>query len=186
MKQNTLDEIKIRAIQETDLPAYKALRLEALRLHPKAFGSDYSEQVDAPDSTWMGRIRSSMEGKASRIILAEAAGELAGMVVVYRDDGVKTRHSAHLVSVYVRPAWRGRRLAEGMIHEVLAWCAAVEVRILRLTVVTSNVLAIRCYQRCGFHVCGVQPEVIHVGDVYHDELLMWRRVLFPRKLPEPI
>ena len=42
--------------------------------------------------------------------------------------------------------------------------------------VTGVSEAIRCYRRCGFRVCGVQPEVIRVGDVYHDELLMWRRV----------
>jgi RimJ/RimL family protein N-acetyltransferase len=139
---------------------------------------------------WEGRIRSSLDGHASRIVVAavanadeanaDAAGDaicgLAGMAGVFRDEGVKTRHSATLVGVYVAPRWRGRRLAGAMVREVLAWCAAGGVRILRLAVATGNVPAVRCYQRCGFHVCGVQPEVIRVGDTYHDELLMWRRV----------
>ena len=51
----------------------------------------------------------------------------------------------------------------------------VGVRILRLSVTTSNVWAIRCYERCGFIAYGIQPEVIRVGPQYHDELMMWPR-----------
>jgi RimJ/RimL family protein N-acetyltransferase len=177
MGQGVIDGIEIRAIRAEDLAAYKALRLEALRSHPEAYGSDYSEQVNEPDSFWEGRIRSSVEGDASRIVVAaDAGGGLAGMAGVFRDGGVKLRHSAVLVAVYVAPRWRGRRLADAMVGEAVAWCAGVGVRIVRLAVATGNVPAIRCYQRCGFQVCGVQSEVIRVGDTYHDELMMWRRV----------
>ncbi|HWF10834.1 MAG TPA: GNAT family N-acetyltransferase, partial [Bryobacteraceae bacterium] len=163
----------IRPIREADLPAYKALRLEALQAHPEAYGSDYADQAGDPDSVWMGRIQSSLEGKWSRIFLAEDSGEMAGLLAAYREKGAKVCHSATLVSVYVRPRWRGRGLADQMVQEAIAWSASAGVRILRLTVVTSNTRAIRCYQRCGFRVCGIQPEVIRVGTQYHDELLMW-------------
>ena len=178
MAQPAPDGIQILPILPTDLQAYKALRLEALQSHPEAFGSDHSEQVNEPDSFWESRIRSSLDGVASRIIVAadHATNQLAGMAGAFCDEGVKTRHSATLVAVYVAPRYRGHRLADAIVHEILAWCAAANIRILRLAVATSNVPAIRCYQRCGFHVCGVQPEVIRIGDVYHDELLMWRRV----------
>jgi RimJ/RimL family protein N-acetyltransferase len=172
------DGIQIRPIRPADLPAYKALRLEALQSHPEAFGSDHSEQVNEPDSFWESRIRSSLDGVASRIIVAadDSAGQLAGMAGAFRDEGIKTRHSATLVAVYVAPRYRGHRLADAIIHEILAWCAAAEIRILRLAVATTNVPAIRCYHRCGFQICGLQPDVIRVADTYHDELLMWRRV----------
>jgi ribosomal protein S18 acetylase RimI-like enzyme len=168
--------ITIRPVRESDLPAYREIRLEALQAHPEAYGSDYAEQAADPESVWMGRIRASVEGTASRIFLAEDAETIVGLVAAYREKGAKVCHSATLVSVYVRPPWRGRGLAEQMIAQVLSWCASAGVRILRLTVVTSNTAAIRCYQRCGFRVCGVQPEVIRVGNQYHDELLMWRRI----------
>lgn len=168
--------ISIRPVQESDFEVYRALRLDALQAHPEAYGSDYAEQAADPESVWLGRIRASIEGNASRIFLAEDSGLAVGLAAVYRERGEKVRHSATLVSVYVRPKYRGRGLAERMIHEVLAWCASVGVRILRLTVVTSNTAAIRCYQRCGFAVYGIQPQVIRIGTQYHDELLMWRRV----------
>ena len=180
MGQDAPDGIQIRPVREADLAAYRALRLEALRAHPEAFGSDYAEQAKEPHSYWEGRIRSSVEGEASRIVVAAgaagAAGELAGTAGVFRDGGVKTRHSAILVGVYVAPPWRGRRLADALVGGAVAWCAAAGVRIVRLAVETGNVPAIRCYRRCGFTLYGVDPEVIRVGDTFHDELLMWRRV----------
>src|SRR3712207_8126544 len=51
----------------------------------------------------------------------------------------------------------------------ISWCAAAEVRLVRLAVATGNVPAIRCYLRCGFQVCGVQPEAIRLGDTYRSE-----------------
>ena len=187
MGQGAPDGIQIRPIGAADLAAYKALRLEALRAHPEAFGSDYAEQAAEPDSAWEGRIRASLEGEASRILVAadsdagaragaDAPRELAGMVAAFRDGGVKTRHSAILVGVYVAPRWRGRRLADAIVREAVAWCAAAGVRFVRLAVETNNVPAVRCYHRCGFQICGVQPEVIRIGDTYHDEFHMWRRV----------
>jgi RimJ/RimL family protein N-acetyltransferase len=169
-------EIQIRPIQLSDFSAYKSLRLEGLQSHPEAFGSDHAEQSNDPGSIWLNRIRSSEEGIASRMFLAEATSELAGITAVYRETGVKVRHSANVVSVYVRPKYRGRHLAEQLIHNAIAWAASMQIRIVRLTVVTTNAPAIRCYHRCGFQIYGVAPEVIRVGDTYYDELLMWRRV----------
>jgi len=166
----------LRPIRESDLAAYKTLRLEALQNHPEAFGSDYAEQAADPDSVWAGRIRASLQGESAHLLLADAGDELAGMLALFRDGGIKTRHAASLVSVYLRPAWRGQRLLDRMIHQALAWCATVQIRIVRLTVVTTNAPAIRCYHRCGFEVSGIQREVIHANNAYHDELLMWRRV----------
>lgn len=168
--------ITIRPICESDLRAYREIRLEALQAHPEAYGSDYAEQAADPDSIWMERIGGSVGGTASRIFLAEAAGEVVGLAAVFREKGVKVCHSATLVSVYVRPQWRGRQVTDGLIEQVVSWCASAGVRILRLTVNSSNTRAIRCYERCGFRVYGIQPEVIRIGARYHDLLLMWRRV----------
>jgi RimJ/RimL family protein N-acetyltransferase len=169
-------DLRIRPFAMSDLPAFKALRLESLRAHPAAFGSDYDESLAKSDAEWEQFLRSSVDGREARLFLAEAADGLAGMTGVYRERGAKVRHSANLWGVYVRPPWRGRRLTDRLIDAALAWCADGGVRIVRLGVGTYNAPAIRCYRRCGFEVYGVLPEVIRVGDLYHDELLMWRRV----------
>jgi L-amino acid N-acyltransferase YncA len=76
--------------------------------------------------------------------------------------------------VYVRAAWRGRRVADRLIEACIEWARPHGVRVAKLAVITSNAAAIRCYLRCGFSVYGVEPQVIHVDGVYHDELLMVR------------
>jgi ribosomal protein S18 acetylase RimI-like enzyme len=170
------DNISIRFIRENDVAAFKALRLEALRAHPEAYVTDYEEDAAQPDSVWRDRVGKAAGDPSGSIVLAEAGDELAGMVGVWRANGIKARHEANIWGVYVRPKYRGNKLTDKMITEALGWCRGGNVRIVRLTVVTCNTAAICSYQRCGFLVCGISPERIKIGDVYHDELLMWRRV----------
>ncbi len=174
-RENPSNDISVRGIRESDLAAYKALRLEALRDHPESFGTDYEEDLAQPQAVWVERVRKAVEDPDSRIVVADADGELAGMTGVFRSHGVKNRHAAHIWGVYVQPKYRGRRLVDQMIEEVLNWCRSREVRIVRLSATCVSPAA-RCYQRCGFQVYGVSPEEIRIGERYYDELLMWRRV----------
>ncbi|WP_155774431.1 GNAT family N-acetyltransferase [Rhizobium etli] len=41
-----------------------------------------------------------------------------------------------------------------------------------LSVVSSNVAAIRLYRSMGFKEWAVEVEALKVGDIYHDEILM--------------
>jgi ribosomal protein S18 acetylase RimI-like enzyme len=168
--------ISIRFIRESDVATFKALRLEALQAHPESYQTDYDEEVAQPDVVWRDRVGKAAGDPSGSIVLADAGDELAGMVGVWRGTGVKTRHEANIWGVYVRPKYRGNKLTDQMIAEALGWCRGGGVRIVRLTVVTSKTAAVCCYERSGFMVYGVCPEKIRIGDVYHDELLMWRRV----------
>lgn len=171
-----MHEIPIREIRESDLPAFKALRLEALREHPAAFGSAYEDGMREPESTWVERVRKAAEGASQCVFLGDAGGELAGMLGVVRQTGSKTDHAAFVWGVYVRPAYRGRGLGKRLMGHALDWCRARKIRLVRLSVATGNERAVRCYEECGFVGYGTSPEEIRIGDVYYDELLMWRRV----------
>jgi RimJ/RimL family protein N-acetyltransferase len=167
----------IRFIRLSDLPEYKSLRPEALRAHPEAFGTDYEEDARQPESIWTERIRNAIDGQEGCIVVAEDEhGALVGMAGVYRQNRVKVRHSGVVWGVYVRREFRGQCVAGHMIERGLEWCKASEIRIARLTVVTVNSAAIRCYLRCGFKLYGISPEEIRIGESYYDEMLMYRRV----------
>jgi RimJ/RimL family protein N-acetyltransferase len=170
------DQIRIRFLLKTDLEAFKSLRLEALREHPEAFGSDYEEDSRQPESFWIDRVEKSVDNPYGCAIIAESGTELAGMVGVWRQERVKRRHCAGIWGVYVRPAYRGQRLMDRMIGQAIDWCRGNQVRIVSLTVGTHNGPAIRCYLRCGFTVYGVSPEEIHVGGRFIEELLMARKI----------
>src|SRR2546423_3535269 len=164
--------MQIRSIIEDDLAGFKALRLEALRNHPEAFGTDYEESQREPESVWVDRIRSAVEGETQRIFLADAGEQgLAGMLGIYRSYGVKNYHAGNIWGVYIRPQFRGQHLCEKLMHEAIARSAEKQLPIVRLSATTSAA-AIRCYARCGFRVYGVSPGEIRVRETHYDELMM--------------
>lgn len=110
------------------------------------------------------------------MFVAEAAGTLVAMAGFEREEAEKFRHSGRVFAVYTRPAWRGARLTDALFRAGEEWACGEDVRILKLSVVASNVAAIRCYLRCGYNVYGVEPEAIRNGDAFEDELLMAKRL----------
>jgi RimJ/RimL family protein N-acetyltransferase len=166
--------VTIRPASEEDAPAYRDLRLEALQNHPAAFSADYATAFAQPMTYWTERVRSS--GTETGIVNFHAFHELQliGMCAIARRNSPKTRHSADIVGMYVRPDWRGLRIAEGLVAACIDWARAHDVKIVKIAVVASNTPAIRCYTRCGFHVYGIEPQALFYDDVFYDELLMAR------------
>jgi len=163
----------IRPGQEADAPAYRELRLEALRLHPEAFDADYDHSAKQAMTFWTDRLRST--GQGSGIYFTSHEDKLIGMCGIYRGRSAKTRHTAVVWSVYVQTAWRGLKLGDELLANCLTWGREHGVSIVKLVVVTTNVAAIRCYTRCGFTVYGVEPQAVWHDGVMYDELLMARK-----------
>ncbi len=166
--------VTIRPGAEEDAPAYRDLRLEALHNHPEAFSSDYEAGLAKPMSYWTKRLRFNDPDNGAMLYFAAHDELLIGMCGITHTDAPKQKHSAYIVSMYVRPEWRGLRIAEELISTCLEWGRAQEIRIVKLGVTTTNTPAIRCYARCGFQVYGTEPQAIYVDGVFYDELLMVR------------
>lgn len=164
--------IQIRLCAASDAPAFRALRLEALRSHPEAFGADYATNEQFPPSFWSERLSQNISSDQQAILFAVAGDELIGMSGVRRGESPKTHHGAMIWGVYVRPGWRGHRLAERLIAACVGWAREHQVRLVKLAVVTTNIAAIRSYARSGFAVYGVEPQAIVLADRSYDELLM--------------
>jgi RimJ/RimL family protein N-acetyltransferase len=168
--------ITIRPTREEDAAAYRELRLEALRTHPVAFSADYEENLARPIERWQQNVRDGAGTDLGITYIAEAGGALVGMTGIYRDSGAKTRHRATIWGVYVRPEWRGAGIADALIAACVEWARGLELRLVTLSVATTNAAAIRCYVRCGFSVYGMEPELIYYDGIYYDELLMVRHL----------
>ena len=98
------------------------------------------------------------------------------MTGVVRDSGVKTRHGAYIWGVYVGPEWRGRGVGHGLLDACLDWARDHGVIIARLSAVTVNANAIRCYVRARFEAYGMEASAIRIGDRFYDELLMVKKL----------
>jgi len=172
--ETSLGTLTIRPGRVEDAPAYRELRLQALANHPEAFGSDYETSLHLPMTDWEERLRAL--GDESMIFFAVHESGFAGMCGIFRGNSKKTRHSATIVGVYVRPAWRGYQIADLLIEACIDWARDHDIVIVKLAVNTTNTAAIRCYARCGFSVYGVDPQVIEVDGMMYDELQMVRKV----------
>ena len=175
--QTPRGDVTIRPVREAEAEAYRDLRLEGLRLHPGAFGADFESSSARPLAFWHERARQGAGGDEGVLYVADAAGALVGLTALIRNDLRKTRHGASIVGVYVRPEWRGLRIADALLHACINYAQRLGIRVLRLGVATDNLPAIRVYARCGFTVYGIEPESVQVDGVYQDELLMARRLV---------
>jgi ribosomal protein S18 acetylase RimI-like enzyme len=161
--------IIIRESTLADLMQYRELRLDALQDSPTAFSADYQANFNQPMSFWEGRVKPDEHGK---LFFAECKSHLIGMTGIRQGESPKTKHGAYIWGVYVRPEWRGLRIAEVFIETCINWAKARQVNIVKLGVTTTNTSGVRCYERCGFTIYGTEPRGILYEGKYYDEYLM--------------
>lgn len=164
-----MSEIIIRRLEASDVLAYRALRLEALQLHPADFGADYSEEIALDDKAWQDKL------SRNQLFGAWCDGQLVGMMAFARQGGLKSQHKSTLTSVYVKAAYRSQKIAAKLLDAVWA-SIPQDVEQLLLAVVTSNLPALSFYVRKGFRIYGTQPKALKIQGVYYDEYLMVKDV----------
>ncbi len=169
--------IHLRAIQAEDIENYKDLRLEALKLYPKAFSSDYEDQNSHPMDFWAKRVKAACNNPDQIIYLAETPEGLVGMAGLVRGESPKERHNALLVGIYVKAAYQGQGLAEALINACLEWGIVHGIHIVKLGVGAYNTPAFRLYQRLGFVQYGTEPKALWVDGEYLDEWQMAKEIM---------
>lgn len=169
--ETKLGPIIIREAIVSDAEKFRELRLHALQDSPIAFPVDYAVNVNHPMSFWENRLQADETGT---IFFAEHENRLIGMTGIRRGELPKTKHSATIWGVYVRPEWRGLHIAESLIEACIAWAKSKDVNIVKLGVTAASTSAVRCYQRCGFTIYGTEPRGIYYNGQYYDGYLMYR------------
>lgn len=163
--------ILLREARPVDAVPFRELRLYALQDSPTAFSADYQKNFNHPLGYWEDIL--TMHEEESTIFLAEHESSLIGMTGIARGGSPKTRHSATIWGVYVRPEWRGMHIAEELINACFIWARARKIVATKLGVTATNRFAIRCYERCGFRVTGTEPRAVYYDGQYHDFYLMY-------------
>jgi RimJ/RimL family protein N-acetyltransferase len=165
--------IIIREADLSDAAQFRELRLDALQDSPTAFPAEYSVNANQPLSFWEGRLKANELGT---IFFAEHESQFIGMTGIRIGESPKTKHSADIWGVYVRPSWRGLHVSDSLIAACTAWARSKEVNILKLGVVIASTAAVRCYQRCGFIIYGTEPRGMFYNGQYYDGYLMYREI----------
>ncbi|MCY1009383.1 GNAT family N-acetyltransferase [Nannocystis pusilla] len=94
---------------------------------------------------------------AAFAVTSEAAsGALEGFATVQLQ---RWNRSAELSALFVAPGSRGRGLGRALLTAALDFAHRERVRCVTLETQTSNVPAIRFYQRMGFRFCGIHTAL---------------------------
>ena len=155
----------IRSLAPSDAPLYRELRLEALKLHPYAYGSPLEAEAAEPLDFFERRLGT------SEILLGSIADEPMGIVRFSIPSFVTERHKGMLTGMYVRAAAKGSGIASALVDAVVER-ARGRVVLIELSVVTDNERAYRLYRRHDFEIYGVDPCALKIGDRYLDEYRM--------------
>jgi ribosomal protein S18 acetylase RimI-like enzyme len=158
----------VRTLRQDDAPAFRRVRLDALRLHPGAFTSSYEDEVQLSEAQFAERLAT-----PDLIRFGGFAGEeLVGLVGLHLSTGMKERHKATLISMYVASQHRRSGLAQQLVTAVIDQARVSGALVLRLIVTMGNAPAQRLYRRMGFVPYGIERRAIRVNGAFYDEELM--------------
>ncbi|QVQ26212.1 GNAT family N-acetyltransferase [Achromobacter deleyi] len=160
----------VRRLTVSDAASLRQLRLDALVETPESFGSSYEEEHTLTLEDIREWIAPANDGAMFGVFADEA---LAGMVGVGRQRMLKMRHKAHIWSMYVTPAQRGRGLGRLLMQAAIAHAQTMRgIRQVQLSVTANNAAAAALYASLGFAVYGHEPEALCVNGKLYDEALM--------------
>jgi ribosomal protein S18 acetylase RimI-like enzyme len=159
----------IRRLTPDDAPAYRELRLRALREHPHAFTSDWEEASTRPPEESRQRLASVWVPFWGAF---DESGALIGMVGLECASGAKQRHKGTVVAMYVSREAAGRGIGRELLQALMLHAAAIGLTDLVLTVTEGNSSAIRLYQEAGFAAFGTEPRAIVVDGHPHAKVHM--------------
>lgn len=162
----------LRQLTRDDVAEFRRVRLLGLQESPSAFGASYDQEDKMP----VEELAKRLDGTADRWVIGAFEEDLVGVLGFIRDSGDKSRHKGFIWGMYVVPSFRGRGLGRALFEEALARIDALPgLRSVRLSVATSNQIALRLYEKLGFVRYGEEAEALCVNGVFHAEFHMARR-----------
>jgi ribosomal protein S18 acetylase RimI-like enzyme len=170
--------MRIHTVQHRDWRDYRDIRLAALKDAPSAFASTWQEEAALTESKWMERAQRSADGDTATIVIAvddddddDDDGRWVGLAGGYRpgDRGA----DAELISMWVAPDCRGRKISRELVRAVLAWADSRRAVSVGLWVNETNQPAISLYEKEGFRRTGEVDKL--PSDPTQQEIHMLRR-----------
>jgi len=158
--------IEIIQLTPDEFLFYKELRMKSVKEFPEAFGSTYDEELLLCDEGWQRRLKLNM-------LFAKSDDKIVGMIGAKIDSRKKLKHSALIISFYVLPEFRGRKVGFLLISTLIEKLRSERnIKRFILHVTTTAMSAIRLYKKLGFKVVGTLPDEYCIDNKYYDQYLM--------------
>ncbi|WP_431270575.1 GNAT family N-acetyltransferase [Dankookia sp. P2] len=164
--------VMIRAVTMADAAAFRAIRLEALRLHPGSFGAAFEEESSHDVASFAAGLPRDPPDAVFGAWLPDDPEPL-GMAGLYAERRRKLAHKGHVWGVYVREAARGQGIGRAMLEGAIAAARGAGLETLLLTVSVEAPAAQALYRGLGFRAYGTEPRGLRLGPGHYvDEVLM--------------
>ncbi len=105
----------VKKLEKNDWRAYKALRLEALGLHPDVYGGTLQDALQTSDSDW----QQVLDRQDQAYFGLYEGGELIGCGGVFMQDAASK--TGMLIGGYIRAQYRGRGLSHMIYEARIGW-----------------------------------------------------------------
>jgi GNAT superfamily N-acetyltransferase len=139
--------VLVREAGPDEWEVLREIRLAALRDAPYAFASTYARELKFTEEDWRNRLT---DRRVTFFAYLPELTDPAGLASVFEDWD----DTAHLMSMWVRPAARGHGAGDALITAAADWAKARDFDALQLWVTETNAPARRMYERCGFSPTG--------------------------------
>ena len=149
-----------RPIASRDWPAYREVRLNALKDSPQAFGATWEQEAVLPEEDWSARTLASESGQSGRGFFAITRDEVCGLVWCLLSDS--DPRIAHIYALWTAPSVRGQGAGRALLEQCIAWAKGKGVRNIRLSATKNESPAMLLYKSRGFYPVG-EPEFLRPG-----------------------
>ncbi len=144
--------IEITTLFHDQWQEYKAIRLEAVKNDPQAFGKSLEEESAYPDERWKDRLREVERGE-SYLFFARCENIMAMIIGAYFPKNKEG--TAHVTAVFVKPEFRKQGIATKLLGHLLEVLKKdIRVSNVELAVSTDQKEAFQLYKKFGFEIIG--------------------------------
>lgn len=155
----------IKILEPSDVNDFRAIRLLALKIAPKMFGSNYEIEIEKPLSFFQDCINNSI------VFGVYNEERMIALATLTKEGVAKMSHKAYLSSVFVIPEFQNLGVANELLRTVINY-AKQNIEQILLTVASDNFKAIKLYKKFNFEIYGTELKALKNGDKYIDEQLM--------------
>lgn len=163
------EQLLLRPLLQSDVQAYKTVRLSGLQLSPLSFGTSFEEENVHSDAFFARRLE---QVNGNVVFGAFNGSTLLGTAGMFRHERKAERHRGTLWGVYVMPEARGHQLGWALVERIVDH-AARHVDILDAKVVTTNDVAKQIYSALSFKTYGVEVKSLFMQGQYLDQDLLF-------------
>lgn len=116
-------------------------------------------------------IKDVLKNELSLILVCEINDQLVGYLSANRENFVRMRHSAYIVTGIVEN-YTGQGIGTKLFSELDTWCNSNEIHRIELTVMCHNLAGVALYKKMGFEIEGKKRHSLLIDGQYIDEYYM--------------